>query len=368
MSDERLTVRSLFREYEAAFVEDVVSPLAKEVATGAIVIDRAVYNLHGSRLNGLLDPDRTIIIDATEENKTLDGCQRLINTLVERRFRRDSTVVAIGGGIIQDIAAFSASILYRGVEWVFVPTTLLAQADSCIGSKTSINLGNKKNLIGNFYPPSRILIDTAFLETLSVEDIKSGIGEILHFYYYAGSPMVARLMAEYDRLLVGRARLRPYIRESLCIKQAVAEKDEFDKGERNKFNYGHTFGHALESATQYAIRHGLAVTVGMDLANYLSVQLGRMSAESFNELHGVLRRNFPSVDLSTVDLDRYIAALAKDKKNIGADLVCILASGPGQLEKVRLSLDRNLSGVISHYFLGRVWQIDAIVAETFKSA
>lgn len=364
MSDREFTVKSLFREYPVSFVDDARPAITSEVADGAVIIaDRKVLELHAERLRPLLDPLRTIEIDATEANKSLDGCRRVIETLVERGFRRDGTLVALGGGIIQDITAFSASVLYRGVEWTFVPTTLLAQADSCIGSKTSINLGEKKNLIGNFYPPASIFIDETFLESLSVEDVQSGIGEMLHFFYYAGSPYVGRLMTEYDRLLSDRSRLRPHIFESLRIKKSVAEADEFDRGERNKFNYGHTFGHALESATQYAIPHGLAVTVGMDLANYLSLQLGRMTAECFEEMHAVLRRNFPRFDLASVDMTRYLAALSKDKKNLGSDLVCILASAPGKLEKVRLPMDENLRGKIAHYYAGRVWASGAAVPE-----
>lgn len=358
MSDRDFKVRSMFREYEVAFVD---SPVLRELEPGQIaIVDRALLEIHASTLGPVLDPARTIAIDATEENKTIVGCTKVIEDLVARQFRRDGTIVAIGGGIIQDIAAFSSSILYRGVQWMFVPTTLLAQADSCIGSKTSINLGDKKNLVGNFYPPSRILIDTAFLDTLSVPDVKSGIGEMLHFFYYADSPFISRLMGEYDALLEDRRRIRPYISESLRIKRGVAEVDEFDKGERNKFNYGHTFGHALESATHYAVRHGLAVTVGMDLANYISVKYGKMGTETFQAMHAVLRRNMPDQDLSSIDLDAYISALTKDKKNVGADLVCILASRPGALEKVRLPFDERLRSTIAAYYRDRVWAAEAI--------
>ncbi len=363
MSDD-FTVRSLFREYEVLFVEDVVPILEAELVSEAVVvIDQRVIDLHGDRLSPVLDFEKVISIDATEESKTLEGCQRLIEMCVERGFRRDGVIVAIGGGIVQDIAAFAASILFRGVQWLFVPTTLLAQADSCLGSKTSINLGDKKNLIGNYYPPNRIFIDAAFLQTLSVDDVKSGIGEILHFFFYAGSSCVAQMMSEYDRLLVERSRLRPYIRESLRIKKVVAEQDEFDKGERKKFNYGHTFGHALESATGYAIRHGLAVTVGMDLANYVALRLGRMTTGQFNEMHLVLRRNFPEADFAGIDLDRYLGALSKDKKNVGDDLVCILASRPGALEKVRLRMDDELRRMIGYYFGARLWAQETLPAE-----
>ena len=365
MSDQRFSVRSLFREYEVSF-GSALKTIAAESARGAvIVIDRNVLELHRQHLASLFETARAIVLDATEENKTLEGCRAMIERLVATGFRRDGTLVAIGGGIIQDITAFSASILYRGVEWVFVPTTLLAQADSCIGSKTSINLGDKKNLIGNFYPPSAIIIDEAFLETLSLEDVRSGIGEMLHFYYYANSPFIERLMKEYDALLSDRSRLRPFIEESLRIKREVAQQDEFDRGERNKFNYGHTFGHALESAAHYAIRHGLAVTVGMDLANYLALQLGRLSWEHFTAMHAVLLRNMPEFDLATIDTDRYFAALSKDKKNVANDLVCILASAPGALEKTRLPMDERIRTAIARYFHERIWAAEAVRSETF---
>lgn len=361
---ENFVVRSLFREYDVSFVDDVRSFVAESVNSGAVVvIDQRVLDLHEERLSRILTPQRTIALQATEENKTLDGCHALLERLVELALRRDGLIVAIGGGIIQDIAAFSASILYRGVEWAFIPTTLLAMADSSLGSKTSINLGDKKNLVGNFYPPSKILIDTSFLDSLSVADIKSGIGEMLHFYYYADSPLIGQLMSDYDRVIEDRWRLREYVCESLRIKKAVAERDEFDRGERNKFNYGHTFGHALESATQYAVPHGLAVTVGMDLANYLSTHLGRMKSDDFNRMHAVLLRNMPENDLTSIDFDRYFAALSKDKKNLGGDLVCILASKPGCLEKVRLQWSDDLRQTIKRYFRERVWTERAVVTE-----
>ena len=237
--------------------------------------------------------------------------------------------MAIGGGIIQDVTAFSASIIYRGIEWSFFPTTLLAQADSCIGSKTSINLGNKKNLIGNFYPPTEIYIDTAFLATLPEADILSGIGEMLHYYYYAASPFFEKIISKRPQLLSERRLLRDYIRESLQIKKGVIEIDEFDKGERNKFNYGHTFGHALETITDYGIKHGQAVTVGMDIANYLSVRMRLMGQALFDTLHAKLAVNFPGYNFSKCNMEAYFDALAKDKKNIGSNLGCILSEGPG---------------------------------------
>ncbi|MCG6536478.1 MAG: 3-dehydroquinate synthase, partial [Syntrophales bacterium LBB04] len=250
--------------------------------------------------------------------------------------------------------AFSASIIYRGIEWSFFPTTLLAQADSCIGSKTSINLGDKKNLIGNFYPPADVFIDTTFLNSLAVEDIKSGIGEILHYYLYAASPFFDELIRDYAMIIKDRDLLMKHIRESLNIKKSVIEDDEFDRGERNKFNYGHTFGHAIESVTDYAVKHGQAVTVGMDLANYVSMKMGFMKPEIFHDLHTKLYINFPEFDFNGINLDRYFDLLSKDKKNIGSSVGCILAEAPGILLKKQLPLDDHLRKMIHAYFAGQV--------------
>jgi 3-dehydroquinate synthase len=210
-----------------------------------------------------------------------------------------------------------------------------------------------KNLIGDFYPPSDVFIDAAFLASLTVEDIKSGIGEILHYYVYGASPLLDELIRDYGLFLRDRSFLDKHVRESLKIKQSVIEADEFDRGERNKFNYGHTFGHALESVTDYAIKHGQAVTVGMDLANYVSLSMGIMNPETFNDLHSKLSVNFPEYDWGGIDLGRYFALLSKDKKNVGSNVGCILAKEAGVLFKRQLPADDHFKETIRAYFSGR---------------
>ena len=291
-----------------------------------------------------------ISIKANEANKTIDYCQNLIKRLVEENIRKNCVIVAVGGGIIQDIAAFTSSILFRGIDWIFYPTTLLAQADSCIGSKTSINLGGYKNLVGNFYPPVEINLDLAFLETLPVAEMKSGIGEILHFYLIAGSELLEELVSEYDELLTNPKLLKKHIMASLRIKKKVIQIDEFDKDERNLFNYGHTFGHAIESVTSYGIPHGQAVTMGMDIANFISMNLDYLKKEDFTYMHSVLVNNMPSFCLQDDMIGKYFNALSRDKKNEGNQLGCILSSGPGAMKKVFLPLDNKLKSIIRSYF------------------
>lgn len=351
---DSLTVQSRFSNYEVNFSGDFTQPMKELVAQKAFfIIDAAVWDLYQEKLKDLIPETSFFIVEAAERNKSLDKCREIIEILVEKKVRRNEKLVAIGGGIIQDVTAFSASITYRGLEWCFFPTTLLAQADSCIGGKTSINLGDKKNLIGNFYPPSRIYIDTAFLDTLSLDDIKSGIGEIIHYYIYAASSLFTDLMHNYDRAIDDRYLLRKYIRESLQIKKAVIENDEFDRGERNKFNYGHTFGHALESVTDYAIKHGQAVTVGMDMANYISMKMGFMKQATFQDIRSKLLINFPEYPWRTIDLDRYFRFLAKDKKNVGNNVGCILAKDYGLLVKEQLPVDDQFRELIATYLSGQ---------------
>lgn len=350
MSDTML-IKSRMRDYTVFFVSNFYNHLKEYAEQGAFfVIDSLIHKTYGDQINSVVPQDRILIVEANEYNKTIGKCQAIIETLVERNFRKNDRLTAVGGGVIQDITAFTASILYRGVDWSFFPTTLLAQADSCIGGKTSINLGDKKNLVGNFYPPSDIFIDVDVLTSLTVEDIKSGIGEILHYYIYSASPLFDELIRDYELVIKDRNLLEKYIRGSLKIKKSVIEIDEFDKGERSKFNYGHTFGHAIESVTDYAIKHGQAVTVGMDLANYVSMKLGFMSADVFHDIHLKLSTNFPEFNWAKIDFERYFSLLTKDKKNVGNNVGCIFAKEPGILFKEQLPLDDHFREIIKAYF------------------
>ena len=345
-----LVVRSSKGEYQVTFVEHASERIAGLVADGAqVVCDANVARIHADLIAGVPE-DQLVLLEALEPNKTMDKAQWLMQTVSGRQLRRNQQLVAIGGGIVQDVTAFSASILYRGIDWTFVPTTLLAQADSCIGGKTSINLGDRKNLIGSFHPPAEVVVDLGLLESLSDDDIRSGIGEMMHYFLYADSPLAQALIDDHAAVLSDRRKLRPYIEGSLTIKRVVIEEDEFDRAERNKFNYGHTFGHALEAVTRFAVNHGQAVTVGMDLANRLSTEHGMLDETEAGRLHELLAVNLPKYDWASLDLDEYLSALGSDKKNVNADLTCILSRGPGKLFKHSLPIDASLRRSVSEYF------------------
>jgi 3-dehydroquinate synthase len=304
------------------------------------LIDANVARLYAVNLTSVLDHRNTIVIEATEKGKSLENTVPIFERLVLDNVRRDHMLVAIGGGIIQDLTCFIASTLLRGVAWRFVPTTLLAQADSCIGSKSSINLGNAKNILGTFNPPRSVQIHAEFLNSLTPKDIRSGVGEIIKVHAIAGMAAFDRMALDFDRFLYDRAVLLKYIRAALLIKQPYIEEDEYDRGVRNIFNYGHSFGHAIESATNYEVPHGIAVTMGMQMANFIAVSRGLLPVAHYERMRPVLRKNYAEYAETYVPLEALLAALIKDKKNTSVSLRLIFPVGDdASVQPVLVSLD-----------------------------
>ena len=298
-----------------------------DLAGKSFIVDSKVAKLYPREMEKILASSRCLLIEATEENKNLDRFTSYIETLSGQGIRRGDLLVAIGGGIIQDITCFIASVLFRGLDWTFYPTTLLAQADSGIGSKSSINVGEIKNLLGTFTPPKRVCVDPSVLRTLGQDEIRSGIGEMLKVHLIDGPESFRRIAADYDRMVQDGAVLLKYVDSALRIKKRFIESDEFDRGIRNVLNYGHSFGHAIETATEFAIPHGVAVTMGMDMANFVSEALGFTSAEHagyFREVHHTLWKNYKGFENQEIPLDRFFRGISKDKKNTGSKLGLIL--------------------------------------------
>mgnify|MGYP003117363378 CR=1 FL=1 len=313
--------------------------LREESKCSFLVIDKKVSKLYPEIINNW-DKEWVYEIEANEDNKELKACENLIEALTKVSFKKDMSIVAVGGGITQDVSSFVASVLYRGVDWIFIPTTLLAQSDSCIGSKTSINFKGVKNIIGNFYPPKKIYCFTDFLSTLSVNDVKSGIGEILHYYIVDNSSFAKRLSFDYEKIIANPPEIFPYIIESLSIKKKMVEIDEFDRGPRRVFNYGHTFGHAIEVLSDFNLTHGQSVTLGMDIANFIAFSLGLIKEERYEKLKKVLLKNIPDYKIKQSDVDPFIALLKKDKKSTRGKIVCILPVGEDDEERVKTLINK----------------------------
>ena len=314
---ESLEICSHKGPYSVVFSDSIPSSI-KDCSYEDIhcIVDRRVAALHGESLSPLLDQSSTLILDAVEESKSLEQFPKYVQHFVSHSIRRGSMLVGVGGGIVQDVTSFLAATMLRGLDWSFFPTTLLAQADSCIGSKSSINCGGVKNILGTFTPPQKVFIANSFRKTLEDKELRSGIGEMLKVHAIDGRDRLREFAKNYDDLFISPELMNEAIQSSLEIKKRYIEKDEFDTGARLVFNYGHSFGHAIEAATSYAVPHGVAVSMGCDMANFVAAKMDLAPDSYWREMSSVYRKNYCSFGNVNIPFDKFLVALAKDKKNV----------------------------------------------------
>jgi len=347
---EILKIKSHKGEYFVKFNKEGIAELNNSpIANAVFIIDKNIAELYKSKIQNVLDTKRVILIEAIEENKSLEKFPAYIEELTKLKIRREQPLVAIGGGIIQDITCFIAATLMRGLPWIFYPTTLLAQSDSCIGSKSSINSGDIKNILGTFTPPNHVIIDVTFLNTLKKSEINSGIGEMLKVHAIDSPSSFNLIQESYDQMQNDANVLENFIFNSLLMKRKLIEIDEFDVGPRNVMNYGHSFGHAIETATNYRIPHGIAVTIGMDMANFVSVELGISNIHNFERMHSTLVKNYDDFRKVPINFRSLLKALAKDKKNSSTQLRLILPDKDGNIMIGLYDNDLNLENAIKKY-------------------
>lgn len=308
----------------------------------AIVTDETVAGLHLPALTDALAAEgiavSALALPPGEGTKSWAELQRVTEWLLEQKIERRDLVLAFGGGVIGDLVGFSAAILRRGVRFVQLPTTLLAQVDSSVGGKTGINSPNGKNLIGAFHQPSLVLADIGILETLPDRDLLSGYGEVVKYGLLGDAGFFDWLEANGPALRAGdrSARLHAVTR-SVEMKAGIVSRDETEEGERALLNLGHTFCHALEKATGYSARllHGEGVAIGCALAFELSSRLGLCAQEAPSRVRAHLRAMGMKVDLADIPGDlpgaeALITLMAQDKKVIDGRLRFILARAVGE--------------------------------------
>ena len=305
-----------FEKFNNNFTEDQV-----------VLVDANVQKLYN------INHSKMIVIDAMETNKSIDTVLRVCEDLLVYGFDKGHTLIVIGGGIVQDIGAFTAKVYKRGINWVFVPTTLLSQCDSCIGGKTALNHLNYKNQLALFSAPNKVIIDTEFLNTLQPQDITSGYGEIVKLFLTGGSWYVD----QFDEFTREEA-----IFHALSIKKAVVECDEFEDNERKSLNYGHSFGHVIESMTDYAIPHGTAVMLGIDIINKIY--------SSSDEVTKLVNK-FTSIDLiKDIDVNKLVTKLKTDKKVSNGIISLVVVITPGVTVFVNQTIDKTLENVVHAVF------------------
>jgi len=346
-------IQSKFHSYSVEVIEILEDALSKIIKDNKVfvLIDENVFNLYSQPVEKVLKNHPMLKLEATEEQKSFEQLTSIFVKLLELGFRKDCTLLVIGGGVIQDIGCFISSVLFRGVKWILIPTTLLAQCDSCIGSKSSINIQKYKNQIGTFYPPHQIYLVFSFLKTLPEDEIRSGLGEIIKLNLLNSSSDVEKMKDNLKKFSSDFMSIQNLIIDALNIKKTYIEQDEFDKGIRNILNYGHTFGHAYESATNYAIPHGIGVTLGMLTATFFSWKLGKISEEYYNNLMQFLKPYYEpyNQELNTNLLESILQGIKLDKKNQGSSITCILTNGDGKMEKVSLSLEPDVRELMNDF-------------------
>jgi 3-dehydroquinate synthase len=308
-------------------------------ATGMIVTDGPVVNLY----RHTFPPWPVIEIGTGEKSKTLETVERLYEAVLAHEIDRSSLIVAIGGGIVCDVAGFAASTYLRGLSFGFVPTTLLAQVDAGVGGKNGVNFNGYKNLVGTFTQPSFVLCDPALLRTLPEAEVKNGFAEAIKQAAIGDEALFVYLEEQcHKALALDPAVVGHIVHTSLAIKRKIVLADEREQGERRKLNFGHTVGHALE--TVGLLRHGEAVSIGMVAAARLSVKSGLLREEDARRIEVLLRRfGLPVSTEMNADLVRH--ALRKDKKRHNDHIHFVLLDGIGSAKVVPVRIGE-LDGIL----------------------
>lgn len=302
-----------------------------------------------------------VYVDAEEKHKTLAGAEALVIGCFEAGARKGSRLLAVGGGVVQDLATLVASLYMRGLPWTYAPTTLMAMADSCIGGKSSINAGEVKNLVGNIYPPTAVVVDPVFLRTLGQEDLVGGLSEAVKICFCRGSECFDAYRQRFDSFQQDPAAAADLLHHVLDAKRWFVEVDEFDQKERRLLNFGHTFGHALESATAFAVNHGVGVAIGMLCAVRFAAARSEASVAALllAEHSRKLLSRVPDLGprLARLDPEAFERAFRADKKHRAGQFRLILPvlgggveevavpSGDDEMQAVREALDQAIAEV-----------------------
>jgi 3-dehydroquinate synthase len=297
-----------------------------------IITDENVWNLYGKEF----PPFEVIQIGMGEKTKTLRTVERLYDRLVQLKADRSTVLVGIGGGVVCDITGFVASTYMRGIKFGYVATTLLAQVDASIGGKNGINFAGYKNIVGVFNQPEFVICDVSLLQTLPDKEIFSGFAEIIKHAAIADADMFSYLEAAHDKALsLDMKVIEKLVYNSVKIKAAVVSKDEKEKGERRKLNFGHTFGHAIEKTK--GISHGEAVGLGMILASAISVQKGLLTRADHLKLENLLAGYLLPVR-ARMQTESIWDALQKDKKRESGQIHFVLLQGIGRAVVENISM------------------------------
>ncbi len=351
------TLKSSPRPYSVSVKNnpDILSEIQAKLdenSKNLLFIDEQVYDLYFKNLK--VDKSRIFLAQADEDFKTLtNGFLKLIAFLDSNEFTKSETLIAVGGGIIQDVAAFAGASYKRGINWIFYPTTLLSMCDSCIGGKTGINHNKVKNQLALFSAPREVIVNIEFLKTLSDFDIKSGMGEILKLLVTGGKKAVDIYI---NNVTHGKVNsfdsYKTLILSSLSVKKAIVEEDEFEFYYRKSLNYGHTLGHAIETLSDYKIPHGQAVIIGMVIVNKLACEKGILNNEDYKLTQKLAKELLGNTVMKQVSLNGLDKLLKKDKKTEGNLVNFVVISELGVTKFLKTEINDSLMKQIADIIKG----------------
>ncbi|MGI9353081.1 MAG: 3-dehydroquinate synthase [Rhizobiaceae bacterium] len=348
INSSTITVDLGERSYEILIVNGAMSIIAEtlqELAPGgrcAIITDTNVNKAHGSTLRGFLDEAKiehfTIEVEPGESSKSWPVFQAAVDDVLGQRLERSDLIIAFGGGVVGDLAGFVASVVRRGIRFVQIPTSLLAQVDSSVGGKTGINSIHGKNLIGAFHQPSKVLIDLDVLKTLSKREFRAGYAEVMKYGLIKYPEFFKWLESNHSDVFAHGGGLEKAIAQSCRAKAEIVAVDETETGQRALLNLGHTFGHALEGYTGYdgkRLVHGEGVAIGMILAHRFSNRLNLCSLDDANRVEAHLKAVGLPTDISQIPgemptVETLMKFIAQDKKVRRGALTFILTNGVGK--------------------------------------
>ena len=326
--------RDMFEDFVKGLGED---PIAYSYV---IVTDSNVRGLYGEKLKSLIDgiSEKTLLLDfpAGEMQKTRDIKSKIEDRMLEAGFGRDSALIALGGGVVGDLAGYIAATYTRGIPYVQVPTTLVACVDSSIGGKTAVDTPHGKNLIGAFYQPKSVIIDVNTLTTLGPEEIREGLAEVIKYGIIADYELFELIEQRSDDIFAYDIDLLSLIVEKCCrIKGDVVENDEKESNLRKILNFGHTIGHAIENHSNYTLTHGNSISIGMMLEGRIAVNLGIWSEEGLERIKSVfIKAGLPVEIPFDIDPEKLIASMKIDKKSRGGVIEMCLPEAIGKIYRI----------------------------------
>ena len=348
-------IKSSLKNYRVVWDNDKISksinPLFKD-KNNIFLIDRRVYKLYFKKMS----LNKVFLMNASENLKNVNQAIKFTDFLIKQNATKQNNVIVIGGGIIQDVAAFACAMFKRGIPWTLIPTTLLSITDSCIGAKTGLNYGSTKNIHALFSAPQKIIINLEFIKTLRSEDIISGIGESLKLSIIGGAKSLEIFNKNINAAVKHNSQksLKKIIINSLYIKKEVIEFDEFEFNHRRSLNYGHSVGHALEILSNYKIPHGISIIFGILMENEISYETYGMKRTDLELIKEIVRKIDVPIKfikkLKDINYSGISNILTRDKKTIGKILkLAVPTKELGNLEfcnqRINLNIEKKLEKI-----------------------